>query len=59
VEQRKRFVFAQTPISWRQWLECWHKDTEGRGHPGLPGVSELVLPSVEPPPPAGAAPLAS
>lgn len=50
VEWLGRYVFSLTPISWRQWNECWQKDSEGRGHPGLAGISELVLPSVEPPP---------
>jgi hypothetical protein len=47
-ERQMRFVFARTPISWRQWTECWQKDSEGQGHPGLPGINELVLPGVEP-----------
>jgi hypothetical protein len=39
-----RLVFSRTPIEWEQWVACWQSDQEGRGHPGLPGMSERVLP---------------
>jgi hypothetical protein len=45
-------VFARTPITWEQWVACWQSDQAGRGHPGLPAVSELVLPrTITVPPP--------
>jgi hypothetical protein len=50
VEWRRRYVFSQTPISWCAWVDCWQKDSEGGGHAGLPGVSEMVLPPLAPPP---------
>jgi hypothetical protein len=52
-ELKQRLLFSRLPITWEQWVACWQSDQEGRGHPGLPGVSELVLPrSVTIPPPA-------
>src|SRR5262249_570951 len=47
VERRQRFVFARTPISWWAWMDCWARDREGRGNPGLPGISGLVMPCPE------------
>lgn len=39
-----RLVFARAAISWDEWDAAWEKDAEGEGHPGLPGVGELVWP---------------
>jgi hypothetical protein len=40
----RKLVFARTPVTWDEWVACWQADQEGKGHPGLPGVGELVLP---------------
>ena len=39
-----RLVFSRLNITWDQWVACWESDQKGQGHPGLPGLSELVLP---------------
>jgi hypothetical protein len=36
-------VFQWRPILWEQWVACWKADEQGRGNPGLPGVSESIL----------------
>src|SRR5205823_1028856 len=43
-EQLGNLIFVRTLIEWDQWVACWQSDHEGRGHPGLPGMSERVLP---------------
>jgi hypothetical protein len=62
----QRLIFARTPLLWRHWVECWQKDHDGQGNPGLPGLGlELVQRSAAihvpplpapPPPPVAAAP---
>jgi hypothetical protein len=54
-----RLVFSRLSITWEQWLASWDSDQQGKGHPGLPGMTELVLPrsvlaKSEPPAPAAA-----
>ena len=41
--ETQRMVFAQMPILWDQWLECWEKDQDGEGQPGLPGLSDSLV----------------
>lgn len=38
-----QLVFGRTPLPWRQWSEAWDKDYRGEGHPGLPGLGELLV----------------
>ena len=40
-------VFQWRPILWDQWVECWKQDEQGQGNPGLPGISEAILPPAE------------
>jgi hypothetical protein len=44
-------LFRSWPLSWAQWAELWHKDQQGLGHAGLPGL-DLGLNVDQPPPPA-------
>jgi hypothetical protein len=43
-ELLNRLVFSRTPITWEQWVLCWQSDQQEKGHPGLPGMTEMVLP---------------
>ncbi|MGL4553353.1 MAG: hypothetical protein ACRC33_19475, partial [Gemmataceae bacterium] len=36
-------VFAWTPIGWGEWVECWRKDQDGEGNPGLGPVAESLV----------------
>jgi hypothetical protein len=38
-----RLLFAQTPVSWKEWVQCWVNDQVGQGHPGLPGLGEQLV----------------
>jgi len=40
-------VFQWRPILWEQWVECWKQDEQGWGNPGLPGISEAILPPAQ------------
>jgi hypothetical protein len=33
----RRLFFSRVPLTWEQWVECWQKDHEGKGHPHLLG----------------------
>jgi hypothetical protein len=35
VQDRRRLLFSQIPITWEQWVECWEQDHAGNGHPAL------------------------
>jgi hypothetical protein len=36
-------VFAKTPIAWKDWVETWERDHEGKGHqPVLPPKVRLL-----------------
>jgi hypothetical protein len=44
VLEKRRIIFADTPISRQQWSESWQRDQEGKGHPPLSVEGEdLVL----------------
>ena len=44
VLEKRRVIFADTPISRQQWSESWQHDQEGKGHPPLSVEGEdLVL----------------
>jgi hypothetical protein len=46
-------VFAWVPIGWMQWVECWRRDQDGQGNPGLGLAAEwLVSPVGHRPPPS-------
>jgi hypothetical protein len=54
----RRLIFARTPLRWAEWVECWQKDRDGEGNPGLPGLGlDLVqrAPGAPVAPPARAA----
>jgi hypothetical protein len=38
-----RLVFARMPITWERWSAAWRQDQDGEGHPGLPGLGELLV----------------
>ncbi|MGQ9573982.1 MAG: hypothetical protein ACUVUC_01565 [Thermoguttaceae bacterium] len=42
---RRRLVFRETPVLWRQWVDTWEEDRTGRGHRGdlLPPVRVLPV----------------
>jgi hypothetical protein len=41
---RRRVIFADTPISREEWAESWQRDQDGKGHPQLAVAGEeLVL----------------
>jgi hypothetical protein len=51
----KRLIFARTPILWANWVECWEKDQDGAGQPGLPGLGESLVCLTQPAAPAAPA----
>jgi hypothetical protein len=53
-------IFARMPILWDSWVECWAKDQDGTGQPGLPGLGDSLLRLPQrPAPPAPASDLPS
>jgi hypothetical protein len=43
VLKARELVFAATPIAWRDWVETWERDHEGKGHrPVLPPKLRLL-----------------
>jgi hypothetical protein len=44
-------VFGLMPLPWKRWMECWTRDQEGEGNPGLAGLADhlVVLPPPVPP----------
>src|SRR5207237_4313233 len=31
----KSLFFSRVPLTWEQWVECWQRDADGKGHPKL------------------------
>lgn len=43
VLEKRRLIFADTPISRQQWAESWQLDQEGKGHPPLSVEGEALV----------------
>jgi hypothetical protein len=39
----KTLFFSRVPLTWEQWVECWQRDADGKGHPRL--LPESLSPS--------------
>lgn len=43
-EALRGLVFGRQRLPWAMWVECWRRDQEGAGHPGLPGIADALIP---------------
>jgi hypothetical protein len=45
-EQMRSYLFQWQSIPWERWVQCWKSDAEGKGNPGIPGVSGNLFPDI-------------
>jgi hypothetical protein len=43
----RQLFFSRLPLTWKEWVDCWQQDHEGKGHPRLLNDG-VLLPFQEP-----------